>query len=176
LLTDKEISGFNKMKKKIVISTICLTAMFYPAFGQNVKLDSVADGKCDTILKTHNPYGKGTIFDTNGNYYSAIVGLSLFGEKQEDGTVIESETPVKLYCLADEHRLGSFKLKDVSKVIVNDTVYMPVTMSSSTRLMELVYEKGDSLLLYEAGKYYLKISELKNLKILTNDEIFEIFK
>jgi len=149
---------------KYAVVTLCLAAMFHPAFGQNVKLDSVAnvaDGKCDSVFKERNPYGKGTIFDVNGNEIYAIVGLSLFGEKQEDGTVIELETPVKLYCLADEKLLHSFKLKDVRKVIVNNTVYVPVTILSSTRLMELVYEKGNFQLFYEADKsnYCIRLIE-----------------
>jgi hypothetical protein len=139
--------------------------MFYPAFGQDAPLDSVAnvaDSACGSIFKKHNPYGKGTIFDADSNKISAIVGLSLFGEKQEDGTVIESETPVKLYCLADEKLIRSFELKDVRKVIVNHTVYIPITILSSTRLMELVYEKDDFQLFYEAAKsdYFIRFNKM----------------
>jgi hypothetical protein len=63
------------MKILFDFSILYLAAIFQPAFGQSVKSDSI------------NPYGKGTIIDANGNDIRAIVGLLLFGETQDDGTV-----------------------------------------------------------------------------------------
>ncbi|MDR3246586.1 MAG: apolipoprotein A1/A4/E family protein [Prevotellaceae bacterium] len=122
--------------------------------------------QADSIFRERNPYGKGTVFDANDNEISAIVSILLMGRRQESGIVdIGPETPVKLYCLADSSFHQSFRIKEVKKIIVNNSVYIPVTtgsgLLSSTNLMKLVYEKGNFQLFYDVrwSNYCIRLIE-----------------
>jgi hypothetical protein len=122
---------------------------------EQVEVRNQKQAEIDSINLERTPYGGGLIVDVNDKEYDGTVKLYLFGEPQEGGIVnIGPETPIKLYDRYDEKKLvRSFKIKDVKKVIVNNSLYVPIKIGSgllaSTIMMKLVYEKGNFQLYYD---------------------------